>query len=635
MFEAKIFIVCMEKETSDELRAMIQERKPRNGIGFRVVGEAQALAEFSKVAESVKPHCLIVDEDLINKAVIDTRRGISVVAITADANRREGEIDYVNLSSGSGFVMQKIEGSWRPFTTDSLKRADKNADHFYKYMFPGLDYTSTRKDKRRNKPVAGAVFAEPIRKDDDEDGSFQFSSDVGEAQKDDAVQEPFSFSGFSEDPPEISPDLEVKSDIGAGFSFAEEPDSAAHKEEPSKAMDEQEVSVQDESDRDDSPQEALEVEVEDLHAWVSPPIEDESEEVLEKEEELPEPQVETSEDPEIIPAEVVELEQVEPDIESEEREPEQEAQTPQEETSPVEAVEPTVQKEEAFSFGEDAPESVPLPVKEEKDSDPGHQEEVCSDEKEAVEEEAPIGLSTMDHILSNIKSTEQEEPKEEPTEEFRLKAEPIKTKTLREDRTEKAEEPDEVFTFDKLFSRIGGTPKLDMGAKKSRPDRTPPKEAVVEAPAEPPVKQMPEATVKPTPETMVKQERPEEVQAVRPEPQERKPEPQRARQEPPKEAKKEETLSKGFALPPRPAPKPPKPINPPKETVAEEEFRIEGFLKPAASASKAKPDAPKEAVSPYVEPVEEVPEMERLLYPAGSYPSGLRSRLLRNKDGEE
>ena len=107
MFEVRIFIVSQAKEDIKRVRTMIQERKVRNGIQFRVVGESQSPVGFEDSAESLKPHCLIIDENLINKAVIDTGKGISVIAITSENNRREGEIDHVNLDSGSGFVVQK------------------------------------------------------------------------------------------------------------------------------------------------------------------------------------------------------------------------------------------------------------------------------------------------------------------------------------------------------------------------------------------------------------------------------------------------------------------------------------------------------------------------------------------------
>ena len=95
-----------------------------------------------------------------------------------------------------------------------------------------------------------------------------------------------------------------------------------------------------------------------------------------------------------------------------------------------------------------------------------------------------------------------------------------------------------------------------------------------------------------------------------------------------------------FGLSPRTPPAPPKPVVPPKPVLApeepekKEEFVIEGFLRHAATAPQAKTPPKEEMHSPYFEPEEETPEMERLLYPSGSYPSSLRRRLRRNSGKE-
>ena len=242
MFEVRIFIVSQAKEDIKRVRTMIQERKVRNGIQFRVVGESQSPVGFEDSAESLKPHCLIIDENLINKAVIDTGKGISVIAITSENNRREGEIDHVNLDSGSGFVVQKIESTWMPFTVESLRRADAKATQFYKHYFPGLDYAYSSKEKKKRRPAVGSVFIEPRRKEDDvPDGSFNFTTDDEEQQlssSDDnitsAVGTSNSNEGFAFDVQEEEPVLKTEdSNREEGFFFEFSTDDFESRDESS------------------------------------------------------------------------------------------------------------------------------------------------------------------------------------------------------------------------------------------------------------------------------------------------------------------------------------------------------------------------------------------------------------------
>ncbi|MDD2388054.1 MAG: hypothetical protein PHP52_14865, partial [Bacteroidales bacterium] len=95
--------------------------------------------------------------------------------------------------------------------------------------------------------------------------------------------------------------------------------------------------------------------------------------------------------------------------------------------------------------------------------------------------------------------------------------------------------------------------------------------------------------------------------------------------------KKAALPEKTYDLPPRTPPKPPRPI---EAARAEAEPVLEGFLKTPSPNKSTSPKSEAEC-SPYVEPVEESPSMERLLYPEGSYPSSLRSRLLKIPGGKE
>ena len=86
--------------------------------------------------------------------------------------QKRGEIDHVNLDSGSGFVVQ-IESTWIPLQLSLYEGQMRKATQFYKHYFPGLDYAYSSKEKKKRRPAVGSVFIEPRRKEDDvPDGSF-------------------------------------------------------------------------------------------------------------------------------------------------------------------------------------------------------------------------------------------------------------------------------------------------------------------------------------------------------------------------------------------------------------------------------------------------------------------------------
>ena len=77
-----------------------------------------------------------------------------------------------------------------------------------------------------------------------------------------------------------------------------------------------------------------------------------------------------------------------------------------------------------------------------------------------------------------------------------------------------------------------------------------------------------------------------------------------------------------------------KPVVVPEEPEKKRGVCNRGILKARCDSATGKTPPKEEMHSPYFEPEEETPEMERLLYPSGSYPSSLRSRLRRNSGKE-